>query len=169
MQGPSDEPGSRGLPQDTPWAADAPPRPAYGTLRLQPVLLGPPPEAGADVTADDDLTPAELGSRPRTGLYAGIAAFAVVAAMAGVAFVALREPPDPTAEQSPAPVAVQPVAPPTPPPTVSAAPSPAAAPVDMGRIDSDLVPPTTEGLSPARRVQTIPIRVENDREVPAPR
>jgi hypothetical protein len=143
-------------------------------LRLQPVVLGPPPGADTVVTADDDLSPAELGSRPRTGLFAGIAAVAVVAAMAGVAFVALREPPEQAGVPPPVPAASQPAAPPapstpvavTPSPPFEVAPSPAAAPVDMGRVDSDLVPPATEGLSPARRIQTIPIRVENDREVP---
>ncbi len=172
MQGPSDAQGGtgpRGLPQEPAWTTDTPTRPAYGTLRLQPVLLGPPPEADGDVSAADDLNPAEFGSRSRAGLYAGIAAVAVVAAMAGIAFVALSEPPDQADPPPPAPAAAQPTAPAAAAPPVADAPAPGAGPVDMGHIDSDLVPPSTEGLSPARRIQTILIRVENDREIPPPR
>jgi hypothetical protein len=35
----------------------------------------------------------------------------------------------------------------------------------MGAVSDELIAPQTEGLSPARRVQSIRIVVENDREV----
>jgi hypothetical protein len=58
-----------------------------------------------------------------------------------------------------------------PPPSVPAAPPPATAArtVDMVDIGDDLVPPVTDGLRPARKVQAIRIIVENDRELPQPR
>jgi hypothetical protein len=39
----------------------------------------------------------------------------------------------------------------------------------MGAVSTELVPPSTDGLSPARRISTTRIIVENDREVTVPR
>jgi hypothetical protein len=36
----------------------------------------------------------------------------------------------------------------------------------MGEVSSELVPPVTDGLSPPRRIPTLRIVVENDRELP---
>jgi hypothetical protein len=147
---------------------------AYGTLRLQPVMLGPPPEPGAteSVTPADDIDPVEYRDKPKTGLIAGVIAGLAVLATTGAAYWTLRPVED-------AVVAVPAVPAPLPVPSLSAAPaprldppsvtSPAAPPVDMARVDSDLVPPSTEGLTPARRISTIRIVVENDKEVAAPR
>jgi hypothetical protein len=165
-------------------------------LRLQPVMLGPPPGAQAGgVSAEDDLDPAELRPKGRAGRMAAFAAAALVLATAGAAYMVLRsrEPlmvDAPAADKPPATTLAAPDRPPTNQqsqtpeaarqvPPVDAAPQqaapaqpPAQAPgasagLDMGSIESDLVPPSTEGLSPARRIQTIVIRVENDRELPA--
>ncbi len=51
---------------------------------------------------------------------------------------------------------------------IPAASAPAGSGVDMANVDGDLVPPSTEGLSPARRVPTIRIMVDNDREIAPP-
>jgi hypothetical protein len=200
MQG--EPPSTAGLPPQgfprEPFDAAEPQRQAsYGTLRLQPVLLGPPPENDAvDVTSADDLDPSEFRGHPKTGLIAGIIAGIAVLSTAGAAYWTLRPVddlppmaapalPGPTQAgptqagptqaglaQIPAPVSASPI---------STAPAvafgPAAAPglpapagqLDMARIDSDLVPPATDGLSPARRIATIRIMVENDREVASPR
>jgi hypothetical protein len=176
MQGP-DEPHAQTLRKAlpaSPFGADMEQRrPGYGTLRLQPVMLGPPPDASpGDVTAADDIDPAELRGRPRTGLVSGIMAAMAVLATAGAAYWTLRPtdedmpaPPRPPAAARPAveaaPVAATPAAP-------VPAPVPAAPGVDMANVDADLVPPSTEGLSPARRIRTIRIMVDNDREIAPP-
>jgi hypothetical protein len=211
VQAPDSATDQRVLPPIESWD-DAPPRAAgHSTLRLQPVILGPPPTSDIrDATADDDLDLRELNPRWNTGLIMGLAAFVVVLVTAGTAYLFLsgRNPevaalppviqaaPEPLKQPaaSPAEVAVQntvanppvpdppPVAVPAPAPVVEAvAPSvtpstplpspqqvakPPTEALDMGLVSSELVPPTTDGLSPPRRVQAIRILVENDRELP---
>jgi hypothetical protein len=209
---PAGGPDGRGLPADEAWEADALRRPAHSTLRLQPVVLGPPPGLeGRGVSAADDLDPAELRPKGRAGRLAALAAAALVLATSGAAYVILSGrdrpaadlPPEvrPPAETLAAPTLPAPGLPapdqamPTPepmrpPPAQEASPpqaptsqaaaaaqtgaqtaqgAGAQAGVDMGNVESDLVPPSTEGLSPARRIRTIRITVENDRELPAMR
>jgi hypothetical protein len=165
------------LPPEPFGREEAPRAPGYGSLRLQPVMLGPPPEQHAvDVTAEDDIDPAEYGEKPRTGLFAGIVAAIAVMATVGAAYWTLRPVEDTPFTQLPTPQASAPaVLAPLPVPSLAplevpavAASSPAA-PIDMGRVDSDLIPPSTEGLTSARRISTIRIQVENDREVIVPR
>lgn len=170
----------RGLPSD-PFDRGEPQRPAtYGTLRLQPVVLGPPP-GQVDVTAADDINLEDFRDKPRTGLFAGIIAAVAVLVTVGMAYWTLR--PSDDAARPPAiasaPVPPQPpvtAAPEASPPEAVPAtilPAPGAPPsipaVDMAHVDNDLVAPSTEGLTPARRIATIRIVVENDREVSAPR
>jgi hypothetical protein len=175
-------PGSQpqGLPPD-PFGRDEHQRAAsYGTLRLQPVMLGPPPEPGPDdVSSADDIDLAPYQHKPRTGLIAGVIAAIAVLVTAGAAYWTLRpmDETPPVAAFPPAAVPALPVPslptstpPPQGPPAASAqAPGGQGAPVDMARIDSDLVPPSTDGLTPPRRIPTLKITVENDREVVAPR
>jgi hypothetical protein len=143
-------------------------RSVHSTLRLQPVLLGPPPDPNVtNVSAEDDIDPAEIGARSRIGKIAAAAAVAMVLGTAGVAYWALtgrdgdvsdhRLPPTTPDQPAPSPVVA------APPPTAADAPR-----IDMGGVDSDLIPPSTEGLNPPRRVQAIRIRVENDKEVIVP-
>jgi hypothetical protein len=132
-------------------------------------MLGPPPEADAGaVSAADDIDPLELRGRPRTGLAAGVMAAIAIGATVAAAWwtLAPREDLPDLQPQAAQPETAAPVVA-IPAPAVTAAPP--APEVDMARIDSDLVPPATDGLSPARRVPTIRIVVENDREVAVPR
>jgi hypothetical protein len=162
------------------WTDEPERRQSHSMSRLQPVVLGPPPEPG-DVGAsyDDDLDPAELQrSSPVGRLMATVAITAVVLATgAGAWWLTVRATPSlvattPAAPQ-PAAAAPPPVSPPlreSTAPTVEEPPStPAQAPqprtVDMADVGSDLIAPSTEGLSPARKVQAIRIIVENDREL----
>ncbi len=83
-----------------------------------------------------------------------------------VAPQAALRPPDPPSSPPDPPERIEP--PPqvsVPPPPPRPVQEPAAPVIDMGRVDSELVPPSTEGLSPPRRIQTIRIVVENDREL----
>jgi hypothetical protein len=172
MQGPNPSPPATlrdSLPADPFGDAGSQRVPAFGAARLQPVVLGPPPEAGpADVTAADDIDLQELRGKPRTGLYAGVMAALAIGATVGAAWWTLRPQEDQAGSPPPA---IQSIAPPAAPITVAEPPPPVvpAEPVDMARIDGELVPPTTDGLSPARRIPTIRIVVENDREIIAPR
>jgi hypothetical protein len=151
--------------------------PRYGSLRLQPVVLGPPPDPKAvDVTAADDIDPIEYREKPRTGLFAGVIAALAVLSTVGAAYWTLRPIEDAALPAPPVPNTAAPAAPVLPSAPVTQAeerpvitPVPQASPVDMARVDSDLVPPSTEGLTPARRIQTIRIVVENDREIAVPR
>ncbi len=75
----------------------------------------------------------------------------------------------PSAEIAVAPPATPSVvAPVTVPPVVAAPPAPvAAAPADtsMGQVSDELVPPSTDGLSPPRKVNAVRIIVDGDREI----
>ena len=68
---------------------------------------------------------------------------------------------------APAPT-LQTIAPPiiTAPETATVQPTPqSSASVSMGDVSSDLIAPTTDGLSPARRIGTIRIQLDGDREI----
>jgi hypothetical protein len=193
------------LPAMGGWQDEPGRRLGHSTLRLQPVVLGPPPDPSfRDVSAEDDLDLRDLAPTRNTGLIAGLAAACIALTAAGVAYFMLSsgdrasKPPPAIIQASPEPLkqappqaeieAAKPV-------TEAAAPVPVASspatPVpqngatsasqtsatdiisvtapsenpEMGGIQSELVPPQTDGLSPARRVQAIRIRVENDQEL----
>ncbi len=174
----------RAMPQPEPQAA------RHALLRLRPVVLPPPPgellpqgappyaspddlapEYQASVTAEDDLPmdDDDDGSARRwqlllgatgVGIAAlGLAAFLVFGMGKGVNTAATV----PTIKADPAAQ------------TKGAAPAETSetaghsANRSMGDISSELVPPSTDGLTPARRVSTIRILVENDREIAKPR
>jgi hypothetical protein len=115
------------------WEAEPSARPAYGTLRLQPVTLAPPPESGArDASAADDLDPRDLAGDRRKGAIAGLVAavLAVLVAGGGAAWWLLpprgeapvAEPAQPPSSTAP-PAAANPAAPePAPPRQAEAAP-----------------------------------------------
>jgi hypothetical protein len=143
----------------------------HSMLRLQPVVLPPPPDDSAfvtdapppSVTAEDDiaLDADDDGAAKRWQLLLGAAG--VVIALAGLAAYLIfggssapRQAVVPTIQADPAAQAKGP--PPVEPGDKS-----------MGEVSTELVPPTTDGLSPARRISTIRIIVENDREIVAPR
>jgi hypothetical protein len=168
-------------------ARDASPRDpgqSYSRLRLQPVVLQPPP--GEDASQDfwsahgsspeDDI---DLGLdddqslRRRQLLFAAIGiGIAVVGAAAYLIFGPDSEPstargPVPTIQADPATLTKGP-----PPDTQlysSASSGRSVSDQGMGAVSTELVPPSTDGLSPARRIATTRIIVENDREVTAPR
>ncbi len=181
--GPSMTPGSAQspLPAESGWPADPARRPLHSTLRLQPVVLAPPPDPDG-VTAADDLDLRDLDDGKRVSRLAGVLAAVVVALTAAAAYFVLSAPtdhpaetpiarpasPPPATPASPPVAIVAPTAPPAAPalapPAPSAAP-PTAPAVDMADVGDELIPPSTEGLAPARRVQAVRIIVENDREV----
>jgi hypothetical protein len=110
--------------------------------------------------AADDLTEQELTANSRSR-YAGLilATAIILAGSAALAtFMIFLSPPKEAtgpvpeirAEQSPAKT------------TAEAAPS---APVSMGDVSSELVPPSTDGLSPARRISTTRILLDGDKEI----
>lgn len=185
------------MPASSGWPADEARRPAHSTLRLQPVILGPPPDPDlVGASAADDLDPLEFGrSASRGGVFAALGAIILVTIAAGGAYWHLaREQRD--AESPPPPAAALPseapaVPVPAPQASLPEAPSPsseapaaarahelrAAVPpvphaaerspaVDMVEVGNDLVAPITDGLRPARKVQTIRIVVDGDRELP---
>lgn len=164
-------------------------------LRLQPTVLPPPPTfthvqaspaqtLSAPASPDDDIEIDAMDDATRARrwrwLLAGIALGITV--LGGWAYVALA-PIKPVEEAKrpviTPPVPVAPVAPSEPVvPPLAAPPQPAATPAkaeppnpeqSLREISTELVPPSTEGLSPARRIGTIRIIVKDDREVPAPR
>jgi hypothetical protein len=140
----------------------------HSQLRLQPVMLGPPPELdeAALATAEDDLDPGEMREKRR--LLPILIAVGLVVGLGAAGFLAFNH-------FSGAPVAANL-------PEIKADTAaltkrlpPAETPVEastnpaMGGISTDLVPPSTDGLVPARRVNAVRIIVENDREVVQPR
>ena len=175
----------RALPQAEPQAA------RYALLRLRPVVLPPPPgelpqqipsqqvlqehvlpeqvlpEYQVSVTAEDDIPmdDDDDGSARRRQLLlgatgVGIAALGLVAFLVfGVGRGADIAATVPTIKADPA--------------AQAKGPAPAAegqtTNTSMGDVSSELVPPSTEGLTPARRVSTTRIRVENDREIALPK
>ncbi len=146
----------------------------HSMLRLQPVVLPPPPDDNApaaepllpSVTAEDDIALDEDddGAARRWQLLLGAAGGGI--ALAGLAAYLIfggsnapRQAVVPTIQADPA---AQAKGPPPPPPTETGDKS-------MGEVSTELVPPTTDGLSPARRISTIRIIVENDKEIVVPK
>ncbi len=160
------------LGRDLPASADRTVR--HSMLRLQPVVLPPPPDENApaaepllpSVTAEDDiaLDEDEDGAAKRWQLLLGAAGGVI--AVAGLAAYLLFGGEKQSREAVVPVIQADPVAQAKGPP-----PSPTIEPGDksMGEVSTELVPPTTDGLSPARRISTIRIIVENDREVVVPK
>jgi hypothetical protein len=174
LQKPDDLPRELGaaLERELPAGGDRAVR--HSMLRLQPVVLPPPPDddgpatqpLAPSVTAEDDIALDEDddGAARRWQLLLGAAGGII--ALAGLAAylifgggTAPREAVVPTIQADPA---AQAKGQPPPPPVEPGDKS-------MGEVSTELVPPTTDGLSPARRISTIRIIVENDREIVAPR
>jgi hypothetical protein len=146
----------------------------HSMLQLQPVVLPPPPDESApapgtllsSVTAEDDIALDEDddGAARRWQLLLGAAGggIALVGLAAYLLFGALNAPREAVVPVIQADPAAQAKGPP---------PLPPVEPGDksMGEISTELVPPTTDGLSPARKISTIRIIVENDLEIVAPR
>ena len=156
----------------------------YTALRLQPVVLQPPPgeEASHDFWPDHAPSPEDdidLGldddqiARRRQLIFAAIGIG--VAITGAAAFLALGTNSDSSAVRTPVPTIQSDPAALTrgaaPASLSEPSPSPGQAVGDqaMGAVSTELVPPTTDGLSPARRIATTRIIVENDREVTTPR
>jgi hypothetical protein len=171
-------------PRDPAWRE---PGSRYSTLRLQPVVLQPPPVDAASgapwpdhmPSPDDDI---DLGfdddtiARRRQLLFAAVGVgIAIVGAAAYLIFGSIEE--APTARAPVPSIGAAPGAPGNPPIPVprppaeeaAAAPGQAVSDQSMGAVSTELVPPATDGLSPPRRIATTRIIVENDREVTAPR
>jgi hypothetical protein len=174
LQKPDDLPSELGaaLERELPAGGDRAVR--HSMLRLQPIVLPPPPDDSAfvtdalppSVTAEDDiaLDTDHDGAAKRWQLLLGAAG--VVIALAGLAPYLIfggsnapRQAVVPTIQADPA---AQAKGPPPPSPVEPGDKS-------MGEVSTELVPPTTDGLSPARRISTIRIIVENDKEIVAPR
>jgi hypothetical protein len=139
------------------------------------------------VSADDDL-PMEAGlddeaRKSRGSIFlASVVVLAGAAAMAAFVFflsppeqatgplpeiradpAALVKAPDPSVEaDKPEAVSQQPVDAPR---QTTASSSTAGTPVSMGEVSTELVAPTTDGLSPARKIGTIKILLDGDREI----
>ncbi|MGL4636880.1 MAG: hypothetical protein ACRCWF_12930 [Beijerinckiaceae bacterium] len=162
----------------------AEPAETYRSLRLQPVVLPPPPAESAPplpaaepdfVSAEDDIEPdhsAEVKRSSRLKL-AMAGALAVMAVGAGFWAYQGNGPKDQVAvpeikavPEAVTKTAVVPEAPVAAPAPVAATPA-TTGDASMGQVSTELVPPTTDGLSPARRISTIRIIVENDQEVRA--
>jgi len=154
----------------------------YSAQRLQPTVLAPPPDdsgiGARGVSAEDDIdlgVDADAFARRRQLL---LGAAGILIAVIGTAAFLLFRPPADAPNGAPAPPAeiarpVEPIAPPPPAPQLAAPSSPvpspqaSAAPPDaaMGALSSELIPPSTDGLSPARKVNALRIVVDGDREV----
>lgn len=159
----------------------------HASLRLQPTVLPPPPQEGGppepwpeetvgSVSADDDIDLGlDDGALRRRQLLLAAAGIGI-AAIGGAAWLLFGQPGGtppragiPTIQGDPSSPKAPPALPPTTEPTVETAVRPVDGGASMGAVSNDLVPPATEGLSPARKVNATRIIVENDREVPAPR
>jgi hypothetical protein len=154
------------------------PAASFRSLRLQPVILPPPPTQETPearvlppVSAQDDIEPdhsTEVNHSRNLRLVMA-AVLAAVALSAGfwayqfssnsgrVAVVPeIKASPDALNKTIvPAEAVVQ----------TSVDAAPASADASMGKVSTELVAPTTDGLSPARRISTIRILVEDDQEV----
>jgi hypothetical protein len=176
--------------------------PRHSTLKLQPVILPPPPtgvpaESGALVsdqpvtsgaTSDDDLDPALLGGNRKRSFTLPLLLIMLVAIAGGTGWLVFgNRAPGPEASvptiQAPQPAELK-ALPPAPAETAEVPPSPSvplsvgpvattpapppSSPVadqSMGSAPAELIPPSTEGLAPARKVNATRIIVEDDREV----
>jgi hypothetical protein len=148
---------------------------SHATLRLNPVILPPPPgeasapaEPEADISADDiDLDLDDDASARRRQLLLAAAGVAIAIA-GGLAWMLLGDtseaPPQASIPVIRADPAAQGKAPPPAPP-VEAQAETQPADKSMGAVSTELVPPATEGLTPARKVNAVRIVVEGDQEV----
>jgi hypothetical protein len=149
----------------------------YSTQRLQPTVVPPPPSANYVselplfdiVSPEDDIEPDhadEVVTKRRrmmmalacVGLFglSGLGYFALNRATQPASIVAIPEiKVDPTAQGKAVPPPAEQV-------ETTALP---AGDSSMGQVSTELIPPTTDGLSPARRISTTRIIVENDLEV----
>jgi hypothetical protein len=149
----------------------------YSTQRLQPTVVPPPPSDGYVselpqfdiVSPDDDIEPdhaEELASK-RKRMMAAVACIALFG-LVGLGYFALNRSTQPASSvvipeiKADLPAQAK-VLPPSTEPTEQAASSPNDS--SMGQVSTELVPPTTDGLSPARKISTTRIVVENDLEV----
>jgi hypothetical protein len=163
---------------------DAEPAASFRSLRLQPVVLPPPPthetpEANAlpPVSAQDDIEPDHSAEIKRARnlrlVMAGVLSVVTISAafwayqrsnIRQVAVVPeIKASPDVMSKTVVPPEAVAQ----TPVTSVPVPVPPVSADASMGQVSTELVAPTTDGLSPARRITTIRILVENDKEVRA--
>jgi hypothetical protein len=160
--------------------ANEPAAPRHTTLRLHPVVLPPPPGEPSptdplalepNVTAEDDiaLDIDDDGSVRKRQLLLGAAGLGI-AAIGLIAYLIFGGGKGPNEAAVIPTIRADPSA-----QTKGAAPAAEsettgqAANTSMGNVSTQLVPPSTEGLTPARKITTIRILVENDREVAAPR
>jgi hypothetical protein len=147
----------------------------------------PPASALSSVSADDDLSPDEALESPSRLRWPLIIAAAVLASGAGALGFLMYSlsygPPDTVAvpqaipeiradpaaaAKAPPPVETQPSVKPETATALPAAPQNVPTqPVSMGQVSTDLIAPSTEGLSPARKIGTIRILVEGDKEIGA--
>jgi hypothetical protein len=152
---------------------------SHATLRLNPVVLPPPPgeatapaEPESDLAADDiDLGLDDDASAKRRQLLLAAAGVAIAIA-GGIAWLLLGQTSEPPPQASIPVIRADPAAqgkapPPAPPVETQAEAQAEAQPADksMGAVSTELVPPTTEGLTPARKVNAVRIIVEGDQEV----
>ena len=155
--------------------------PTYSTQRLQPTVMPPPPLADYVselplfniVSPEDDIEP-DYADDIATRRKRVVVAMACVGLLGigGLGYLAFNRvtpfvtPPasvvavpeitvDPSRQGKVLPPAVQST-------EVTDLP---ASDSSMGQVSTELVPPTTDGLSPARKISTIRILIENDLEV----
>jgi hypothetical protein len=146
---------------------------SHATLRLNPVVLPPPPseafapaEPEADISVDDLDLDDDASVKRRQLLLAAVGV--AIAIAGGVTWLLLgntgETPPQASIPVIRADSAAQGKAPaPEPPADVQAEALPADK--SMGAVSTELVPPTTEGLTPARKVNSVRIIVDGDQEV----
>ena len=165
-------------------ARDIPKReqlPTYSTQRLQPTVIPPPPSSDYVselplfniVSPEDDIEPDhadDIATRRKRTILA-MACVGVLGA-SGLGYLALNRATlfaTPAASVVAIPeITVDPsrqgkVLPP--PVQSTEATDVSASDSSMGQVSTELVPPTTDGLSPARKISTIRILIENDLEV----
>ncbi len=152
----------------------------YSRLRLQPVMVPPPPSggpsslgqvSGAQVSAEDDLPADEAmqtNSRRRLPLVMAIAIILIGASAITFLMLNLSGDPRDSSSVSATPPVIQAV------PVIKVDPNAEARakppeepvqPLSMGQVSTDLIAPSTEGLTPARKIGTIRILVEGDKEI----
>ncbi len=154
------------------------PQASFRSLRLQPVVLPPPPthetpqpQSLQPVSAQDDIEPDHSGEVKRSiNLRLAMAAMLTGVTLIGGWLAYQRSGsrevvsiPEIKALQDAISKTVVPLEAPSHVPVASVP----ASETSMGQVSTELVPPTTDGLTPARRINTIRILVENDKEVPA--
>ncbi|MFM9974855.1 MAG: hypothetical protein ACKVON_09845 [Beijerinckiaceae bacterium] len=152
----------------------------YSRLRLQPIAVPPPPAAGpsslgqvtgAQVSAEDDLPADEAmqtNSRRRLPLVMAIAIILIGASAITFLMLNLSGDPRDSSSVSATPPVIQAI------PEIKVdpnaevrakPPSEPVQPLSMGQVSTDLIAPSTEGLTPARKIGTIRILVEGDKEI----